>query len=1037
MQEKYEENLVNFDEEIKEEKTKVNENELVNKDRSSLKIDDVKATNLGLVEENLEEEITNETYNIPANEYDEVGNLLNQGNILPKVTREGNMIANNKQSDLIVFEPQKQDLILYEQLEKNKIHRRSMLSLILIILAFLLIVALGTSIYKILTTYTLLNADNFDLTPKNKEALQPLSDKTLTVSPYEFNGMLDLRNYYKSKSSSLNFEYYEKKGDTSEYSNVKYVKNISLSDIYKRKNEKLNYVAKVIFKTIRKYYYVDLDFDFKNVINIKTPKGDVVSSWKDYIEYPGTYQGFFEKELREKGKNILNPFTSKNDPIKRDIETWYFDKSRQERFDRNKLIDIKRNVRIKENIIYSNNAFSNNFNVSYKFLYKNNIYGDFNAKPNENISENNKNYLKNLEQRFPYPSVKINSDGSYGDDLEELINARNYYKLIGWFYLEDYPEVGISKGDEFKIDDIVPNLTYMTYKIVPKFERIALDIYYMESDDITQSESNYSLINKKKTRATLTKNNLGYDFEYNLEDYTKEYEEKYFINWIFKNGDKINNNDKFDISNLEFDKKNVYAYPKFEKYIYTEFYLLNFENLKLEKIKGKKNETILSKKKLIDKNRDTIEEVENYKYGQNEFLGYYLSDGSNLTDDLTFEQVLRYSSKVEIRYKKVPISITFKRYFYNPSIKNTQSEEIKTFTKYYETGVNKLGDVVNDYKYEILAKYPDYIMENKEDDFNLKLVDIYKFNFTIILKAPSIMLQVKVKDNENYITYTVFKDQVLPMDINYLGNEEIKGYKIYEKVNGGVVETDITLFPNDNLNTLITNKNNNRTYIADAILQRSRTGIIQIEKIFIDEHKDKTDPLYIRKYIVSEKLRNLPLGDKPGDPQNGYYEQSGYVLNDFIKTNENEISDYDRFEYVSMDGAWPDYKNKETKYTYYYRLARMETFVNCQGINIPTYDAPYEVINFTIEEKIKDNERFKHYIKKFKEYIKTHVGTDENYERHIKYVKVAKVAQAELGTRISYDEFLNLVVKKEWLKHPDYISSHLNGADFTLVVEKV
>ena len=138
-----------------------------------------------------------------------------------------------------------------------------------------------------------------------------------------------------------------------------------------------------------------------------------------------------------------------------------------------------------------------------------------------------------------------------------------------------------------------------------------------------------------------------------------------------------------------------------------------------------------------------------------------------------------------------------------------------------------------------------------------------------------------------------------------------------------------------------------------------------------------------------------------------------------------------------MDGAWPDYKNKETKYTYYYRLARMETFLNCQGINIPTYDAPYEVINFIIEEKIKDNERFKHYVEKFKEYIKTHVGTDENYERHIKYVKVAKVAQAELGTRISYDEFLNLVVKKEWLKHPDYISSHLNGADFTLVVEKV
>lgn len=128
------------------------------------------------------------------------------------MTPESNMIANtNKESDLIVFEPQKQDLILYEQLEKNKIHRRSMLSLILIILAFLLIVALGTSIYKILTTYTLLNADNFDLTPKNKEALQPLSDKTLTVSPYEFNGMLDLRNYYKSKSSSLNFEYYEKK----------------------------------------------------------------------------------------------------------------------------------------------------------------------------------------------------------------------------------------------------------------------------------------------------------------------------------------------------------------------------------------------------------------------------------------------------------------------------------------------------------------------------------------------------------------------------------------------------------------------------------------------------------------------------------------------------------------------------------------------------------------------------------------------------------------------------------------------------------
>lgn len=37
MQEKYEENLVNFDEEIKEEKTKVNENELVKQDRSSLK----------------------------------------------------------------------------------------------------------------------------------------------------------------------------------------------------------------------------------------------------------------------------------------------------------------------------------------------------------------------------------------------------------------------------------------------------------------------------------------------------------------------------------------------------------------------------------------------------------------------------------------------------------------------------------------------------------------------------------------------------------------------------------------------------------------------------------------------------------------------------------------------------------------------------------------------------------------------------------------------------------------------------------------
>ena len=345
MQTKYEENLTNFSENIKEEFEEINSesSKVVNKTV-------ITSTNIERhIEKHVEKEveIRNVENNIVNNSYSENNDVATQPNIIPAEVGHYDIANIDEKSDLIVFEPQKQDLVLYEQLETNKIHRRSMLSLFLIIFAFFLIVVLGAGVYKILTTYTLLKLDNFDLTPKNDEALSPLADKTLTVSPYSFSGDLDLRKYYTSKSSTLNFEYYEKTSETSEYTDVKYIKRISLSDVYENRYQQSRYVAKVMFKTVRKYYYVNLEFDYKNVINLKTPKGDVVASWKDYLEYPGTYKGFFEKELREKGKKILNPFTSKNDPINRDIETWFLDEKRKERFNHNRLVDIKRNNLLK------------------------------------------------------------------------------------------------------------------------------------------------------------------------------------------------------------------------------------------------------------------------------------------------------------------------------------------------------------------------------------------------------------------------------------------------------------------------------------------------------------------------------------------------------------------------------------------------------------------------------------------------------------------------------------------------------------------
>ena len=220
-------------------------------------------------------------------------------------------------------------------------------------------------------------------------------------------------------------------------------------------------------------------------------------------------------------------------------------------------------------------------------------------------------------------------------------------------------------------------------------------------------------------------------------------------------------------------------------------------------------------------------------------------------------------------------------------------------------------------------------------------------------------------------------------------------------------------------------------------MQRMRTGVTEIEKIFIDDHKDKSDPNFIRKYIVKEKLRNLPLGDKPGDPQGGYYEQSGYTLDEFIKPRVEEVADYDRFEFDKMDGVWPDFHNKETKFTYYYRLAKMKSHMGTRATNLSVVGAPFMTSYFTIEEKIGDTEDFKEYERQLKNYIKNEVGTDEDFEKHIKYVTIPYRFSPGIQSRISYAEFKNLVVSKEWLKHPLYIEGNVNATSFDVVVEKV
>ena len=840
------------------------------------------------------------------------------------------------EKDALLYDPQKQDLLIWQTLKRQEIHRRGILTLIITVILAAVIIALGSVLYTQLTEERPLNSENFDLKNKTDEALEPLSDKTLTASPYSFNGNLELEKLYFSKSSDLKFIYYKKNtNDKNNFTNMTQIPDINLKEIYKNKDKLDNYAVKILFRNIRRYTYANLLFDFKNVINLKTPRGDVQVSWKEYLKNKDSFLEFFKCELIKSG--LIESFLSSNEPILQDIKTWFLDEDRLQNFNHERLLDNKFDEKIKENVLYSNNKNTSGITVSYMFLLGTE-YEKISFKQGSKIEDSQKKIIKKLEDKIVYPTLK-NKDNYSDFSSSEILEARKYHSFLGWYYELDYPEAGIRRGDKFDIEKNIPSNPFKTYKLSPKFERIAVDLYYMDEDDIFQSEDEYQFFGKVKKEVPLKKRADGsYEFFYKLRSYKDDNENKYFQYWVKKDNTILSDNMEFDLSKLPENKKGIYAFPKFKKYVNVEFKLLNLENLNLGYIKGKDNETVLSKASELLKIHEKIKEVAGYKQNENSFNNYYLTNGDILRDDMTFHDLLEYGLKVEIRYNKIPVTTSFISYFYNSETNYLDPNNIGDYTKFYEKD-QTFRDVLNDYREMIDEKYPDSIFEPKSDSFLNKKIGEKAFKFTVNIYSPRISLKI---ENERYYIY---KDQKI--NLNYFPkdkNKEVIGYKIVGK--------NITFKNGDNLNSLIKKQDDNKEYECLPILKTRLDGVIQIEKVFIDPSKDINDPLRVRKYLVTKKITNVPLLNTATET---YIRNLGHR-----DITSDEINDPERFEFYDAAGLWPNYEHKETKYTYYYGLKKLNFKFQLKYKNI-TQDVKYyshpidTTLNDSIlEYKIKD-----------------------------------------------------------------------------------
>ncbi len=888
----------------------------------------------------------------------------------------------NAQKDLILYEPQKQDLMLYAELEKTKTNRRSLITLIVLIISAIIAVVIGIILYKGLTTYTELEKNSFDLKPKSEEALEPVNNN-LTVSPYNFKGNLDLRDYYDS-ASTLSFTYYKKKDEKGK--KLEKLENIDLAKIYEKRANLDNYLVYIQFKTIRKYIYAGLNFDFKNVINLKTPKGDSLVSWKDYQKYPGAHTGFFEEVLRN--NNLFDQFSGENDPLKKDAKDWFFDEERSKSFDKKELLKIKNDKKIKEIVLYSNNKFTEGITVRYRFLFSNDIQNTLFAKQNEVIED--QEYLDKLEKALIYPTMKIDNTTNKFND-EDRDKAKNYYFFDGWFYKQDYPESGISRGDKFDITKTVPNRPFASYDLIPRFRRRAMDIYYMSYEDIFKNEKDYNLDGKEKTIAQVSKNSLGmYEWVYELENYKSEHEDKYFINWINKDHDVVKNNMQFDIAKHDFENHRVYLYPRYKKYIKVDFSLLNLEDLKLDSIKGKDDETIESKMDEINKNIAKIEEIDNYHTNENTLEGLFLTDGRKLDDTITFADLEKLANKIEIRYKKVPVTVTFKRFFYDNDKDALSSENSDEITKFYYKNTTTYKEILDEQIGIMKAKYPDYIYEKRTPDFDTIKLSDKKISLNINFRPYKIKLQIsgiKINGQWTQTTIDVYKDQKLTLNYDSIGNEEIYNYEysLHNPITGKYDRYNF--FKGDNLNSIITYENDSKKFLANPQTRKRKIGVVEITKIFIDESKPEGSPLRMRKYTFPEKIKNLPLGENIDS------------LKQYQDIRDNEISDPERFEIRKTIGNYPDYLNPETKIIYYYTLA--DVSLSFDSEYNPSFESFYFSGDVLIERTIRQSEFFAKLKEKIDNYNNSH-----SYKIKKWIVKKYVFDKEELTTDELYDLYM-------------------------------
>lgn len=803
----------------------------------------------------------------------------------------------NASGDLMIYEPQKQDLILYEKLEKTKTTKRGIFSLIIIVIIALLIIAIGGFLYKGLSQESALSKDNFDLKPRNNEALAVDNEtKALTVSPYEYNGILDLRKYFKSESSSLSFEIFTNDGKNRK------IDKLDLASVYKQKDKNPEYTVKVSFKSNKKYFYTKLKFDFKNVIVLKTPSGDCQVSYNEYMKNRGSYITFFEKELRK--NKILNAFSSKNDALNRDVKQWFFDTDRQQNFSIKEFEEIKKDNKVKELVLYSNNSFSNGITVEYKFIMGDGIFYTTYAKDGEELP--NLDLLNDLKNKLIYPTMKRDVNDEFSDESRE--KAKEYYEFVGWFYKDDHQELGIKAGDEFKMDQKVPSTKFASYEIVPKFVRKAIDIYYMSSEDLLKSEDGYNLKDKKSTKAKLTKKDGGFNWEYELLTDVKDEGDTYFTNWVLKNGNNISNNDEMNIERLQKDETKVYLFPKYRNYIKARFELVNLENLQLNQINGRGSEKIFDKVNALNENKRIIGEVENYReIDGNYFEGYYLSNGEKIDENTTFSYIENFDNKIYIRYKKVKVSVSFDRLFFDSETQKLKNERLSTHSKFYETGKVSLGEILNEYKDEIINKYPDYIMEEKKADFTESLVGVKNQSFTITIRVPNIILKAKI-DSYHSFEMPVYKGQILNMEYNYSSDRKIAGYKI--KISD---TEEIDFFTNSNLDKLVKKENDGKEFEANAYFEDRFDGTISIKKVFVDDNLEITDQNRIRTYYVKSKIKDIKLGSWA-------YHLYKDKLDYYQSIKDGEVSNPEIFEFVGTSGSWPNYAAVESEITFtYYR----------------------------------------------------------------------------------------------------------------------